>query len=40
MGTAAPPRTVKEAAQAEVKGLRLVTRDPVFEPYGVEVLEA
>jgi PIN domain nuclease of toxin-antitoxin system len=28
------------AAQAEVEGLTLVTRDPAFEPYGVEVLRA
>jgi PIN domain nuclease of toxin-antitoxin system len=27
-------------AQAEVEGLRLVTRDPVFGRYGVEVLDA
>lgn len=26
------------AAQAEVEGLTLVTRDPAFEPYGIEVL--
>ncbi|HUQ15922.1 MAG TPA: type II toxin-antitoxin system VapC family toxin [Gemmatimonadales bacterium] len=28
------------AAQAEVESLTLVTRDPAFEPYGVEVLRA
>jgi len=28
------------AAQAEVEGLTLVTRDPAFEPYGVEKLRA
>ncbi len=28
------------AAQADVEGLTLVTRDPAFEPYGVEVLRA
>jgi PIN domain nuclease of toxin-antitoxin system len=27
-------------AQAEVEGLTLVTRDPAFEPYGVETLRA
>lgn len=28
------------AAQAEMEGLALVTRDSAFEPYGVEVLRA
>ncbi|MFL5494380.1 MAG: type II toxin-antitoxin system VapC family toxin [Gemmatimonadales bacterium] len=27
-------------AQADVEGLTVVTRDPAFEPYGVEVLRA
>jgi PIN domain nuclease of toxin-antitoxin system len=27
-------------AQADVEGLAIVTRDPAFEPYGVEVLRA
>jgi PIN domain nuclease of toxin-antitoxin system len=28
------------AAQPDVEGLTIVTRDPAFEPYGVELLRA
>jgi PIN domain nuclease of toxin-antitoxin system len=28
------------AAQSEVEGLTLITRDPAFEPYGVQILRA
>jgi PIN domain nuclease of toxin-antitoxin system len=28
------------AAQAEIEGLTLVTRDPAFEPYGIPLLRA